>query len=209
MTYTYFSYHHIYHGLTQEKFGSEEVKIAPLTPLPTILSKTVLVLFCPPKNCFVTPYTIFMVLGTPTGCSIFYHFWGSPSLITTNFPISNYASASSFCKSTGSSRFPKTPSYLTDVCHSNSRQWIRRHDPPASIHLTSCAIRTPHQAGVNPIFSENTEAAESVRDEKGSSTPEKRNISYSSNIQPRRVSSFAALYTLSRATLQSLEIGLL
>ena len=44
------------------------------------------------------------------------------------------------------------------------------------------------------FFSENTEAEESVRDKKGSSTPEKRNTSYSSNIQPRRISSFAALH---------------
>ena len=71
MAYKYFSYYHIHYGLTQEKFGSEEVRLAPLTPLPTILSKTNFVLFYPPKNCFVTPYTIFMVLGTPTRCSSF------------------------------------------------------------------------------------------------------------------------------------------
>ena len=33
-----------------------------------------------------------------------------------------------------------------------------------------------------------------MRDEKGSSTPEKVNISYSSNIQLRKISLFAALY---------------
>ena len=69
MTYKYCSYHHIHHGLTQEKFESEEVRLAPLTPLPTILSKTNFVLFCQPKNCFVTPYTFFKVLGTPNRCS--------------------------------------------------------------------------------------------------------------------------------------------
>ena len=50
---------------------------------------------------------------------------------------------------------------------------------PASIHLTSCATGDPHQAGIIPIFSGNTEAEESVRDGKGNSTPGKRNISYS------------------------------
>ena len=61
-------------------------------------------LFCQPKNCFVTPYTI---LETPTRCSISYRFRGSRSLITPHlFPISNYASASPFWKSTGSYRFP-------------------------------------------------------------------------------------------------------
>ena len=96
-----FLLYHIHHGLTQEKFGSEEVRLAPRTPLPTILNKTNFVLFCPPKNCFVTPYTIFMVLGTPTRYSISYRFRGSPSLITPHlFPISNYASASPFWKST-------------------------------------------------------------------------------------------------------------
>ena len=29
-------YNHFHHGLTQEKFGSEEVRLAPLVPLPTI-----------------------------------------------------------------------------------------------------------------------------------------------------------------------------
>ena len=52
-----FFYYHIHHGLTQKKFGSEEVRLAPLTPLPTIRSKTNLVLFCPHKSCFVTPWT--------------------------------------------------------------------------------------------------------------------------------------------------------
>ena len=57
------------------------------------------------------------------------------------------------------------------------------------------------------MFSENTEAEESrCATKKSVSTPEKRNISYASNIQPRRISSFAALHTLSRATLQSLQI---
>ena len=65
-------------------------------------------LFYPRKNCFVTPYTIFMVLGTPTRRSISYRFRGSPSLITPHpLALSNYASASSlFWKSIGSSRFP-------------------------------------------------------------------------------------------------------
>ena len=74
MTYKYLSYYHIHHGLTKEKFGSEEVGLAPLTPLLTILSKTIFVLFCPPKNRFVTPYTTFMVLGTPIRCSVSYRF---------------------------------------------------------------------------------------------------------------------------------------
>ena len=99
-----------------------------------------------------------MVLGTPTRCSISYRFRGSPSLITPHlFPISNYASASPFWKSTGSYRFPNTPFCLTQVCLSSSRQWFRLHDLnelniPASIHLTSCATGDPHQAGVFPIF---------------------------------------------------------
>ena len=81
--------------------------LALLTLLPTILSKTNLVLFCPPKSCFVTLYTIFMVLGTPTRCSISYRFRGSPCLITPHLvPISNYASSSPFWKSAGSYRLP-------------------------------------------------------------------------------------------------------
>ena len=48
-----------------------------------------------PATLFVTSYTIFMVLGTPTRRSISYRFRGSPSLITLHsLPISNYASAS-------------------------------------------------------------------------------------------------------------------
>ena len=98
------------------------MRLAPLTPLPTILSKANLVLCCPPKNCFVTPYTIFMVLGTPTLCSISYRLRGSPSRFTPHFRISNYAaSASPFWKSTGSHRFPNTLSGWTEVYLSNSR----------------------------------------------------------------------------------------
>ena len=70
-------------------------------------------------------------------------------------------------------------------------------------------VTSPPPQLLNGSFSENAEVKESVRDEKGSSTPEKWSISYSSNIQPRRVSPFAALYTLSRETLQSLQTGLL
>ena len=44
------SYNHFHHGLTQEKFGNEEVRLAPLTPLPTILSKNIFVLFCPQEK---------------------------------------------------------------------------------------------------------------------------------------------------------------
>ena len=104
----YFSYYHIiHHGLIQEKFRSEEGRRAPLTPLPKILSITNLVLFCSPKNCFVTFYTNVMVPGTPPRCSISYRFWGSPSIITPHqFPISNYASEPPFWKSTASYRFP-------------------------------------------------------------------------------------------------------
>ena len=80
-------FYHTHHGLTHDKFGNEEVRLAPLIPLPTILSK---------KNCFVTPYTIFTVLETPTRCSISYRFRGSPSLITPHFPTCNNASASPF-----------------------------------------------------------------------------------------------------------------
>ena len=66
-----------------------------------------LVLSCPPRNCFVTPYTIVMVPGTLTHCYISYRFWGSPSSITPHpLPISNYASASLFWKSNGSSHLP-------------------------------------------------------------------------------------------------------
>ena len=108
MKYKLFSYYHIHDGLTQEKLGSEEVRLAPLTPLPTILSKTFFVLFCPPKKCFVTPYTICLVLGTPTRCSMSHCFRGSPSLITPHFPISNYASASPFWKRIRRSGFPNT-----------------------------------------------------------------------------------------------------
>ena len=70
---------------------------------------------------------------------------------------------------------------------------------PASIYLTLCATVVPHQAGIFPIFSENTETEESVRDEKGKFNFRKRNTSFSSNIQPRRISSFAALHNLSWA----------
>ena len=71
MTYKYFSYYQIHHVLTQEKFGSEEVRLPPLTPLLTILSKTNLVLFGPTtNNCFVTPYTI--VYGSEDPNSLFY-----------------------------------------------------------------------------------------------------------------------------------------
>ena len=79
--------------LPQEKFGSEEVRLAPITPLPTILSKSFSVLFCPPGFFFrVTPDTFVMVLGTSTRCSVSYRFRGSHSLITPHlFPISYYA----------------------------------------------------------------------------------------------------------------------
>ena len=78
---------------SQEKFGSEEVRLAPITPLPTILSKSFSVLFCPPGFFFrVTPDTFVMVLGTSTRCSVSYRFRGSHSLITPHlFPISYYA----------------------------------------------------------------------------------------------------------------------
>ena len=49
MTYKYFSYYHFHHGFTQEKFGSEEVRLAPLAPLSTIEAtihnKTISLLF--------------------------------------------------------------------------------------------------------------------------------------------------------------------
>ena len=38
--YNKFSHHHFHHGLTQEKFGSEEVRLAPLAPLPKIEATT-------------------------------------------------------------------------------------------------------------------------------------------------------------------------
>ena len=55
----------------------------------------------------------------------------------------------------------------------------------------------PHQAGVFPIFRK-IQKRKTRCVKKGSSTPEKRNISNSSNIQPRRISLFAALHHLSR-----------
>ena len=110
VTYNQFSYYHIHHGLTREKFGSEGGRLAPLAPLPTIeatIQTENNFLFSSPGNCFVTPYTIFLVPRTPTRCYISYRFRGSPSLLTPHpLPISNYASASLFWKSTGSSRFP-------------------------------------------------------------------------------------------------------
>ena len=109
MTYRQFSYYHIYHGLTQEKFGSEGGRLALLAPLLTIeatIHTENNFTFCSPGNCFVTLYSFFLVPRTPTRCSISYRFRGSPSLITPHpLPISNYASASLFWKSTGSSRF--------------------------------------------------------------------------------------------------------
>ena len=73
------------------------------------------------ENFFVTPCTIFLVPRTPTHCSVYYRFRGSPSLITPHLLlISNYASASPFWKSTGSYRFPNI-----------------------ALCLTNCASRTP------------------------------------------------------------------
>ena len=121
MGYKCIFYYHLHLGLTQEKFGSEEVRLAPLAPLPTIHSKTFLFCFAHQKNCFVTPCTIFMVPGTPTRCSVSHRFRGSPSLVTPHlFPISNYASASPLEKYWKLS--PNTPSCLTEVYLSNFRQ---------------------------------------------------------------------------------------
>ena len=50
-----FSYHHLHHGLTQEKLGSEEGRLALLTPLPTTISNIFVVLFCPPEKSFRNP----------------------------------------------------------------------------------------------------------------------------------------------------------
>ena len=94
MTCKQFSYYHIHHGLTQEKFGREEGRLALLAPLPTIEAMIHNFTFFHQENCFVTPYTFFLVQRTPT-CSIPYRFRGSPSLITPHLlPISNYTSAS-------------------------------------------------------------------------------------------------------------------
>ena len=71
--------------------------------------------FCSPEKLFRNSLHIFFMLpGTPTRCSVSYRLRGSPSLITPHpLPISNYASASPIWKSTGSYRFPNTPSCLT------------------------------------------------------------------------------------------------
>ena len=49
VTYKSFSYHPLHLGLTQEKFGSEKMRLAPLAPLPTIEvkihNKTISLLF--------------------------------------------------------------------------------------------------------------------------------------------------------------------
>ena len=112
MTYKYFFYYHIHHGLTQEKFGSEEGRLARFAPLSTIeatIHTENNFTFVHEESCFVTPYTICLVPRTPVRCSISYRFRGSPSLLTPHLlPISNCAGASLFWKSTGSNRFPNT-----------------------------------------------------------------------------------------------------
>ena len=131
MTYKNFSYYHIHHGLTQEKFGRKEARLAPLTPLPTILSKTTFALFCPPEKSFRNSLHNFYGSEDPDSLFRFLPLPGFPSLIRPRLlPISNYASASPFWKSTGSHRFPNTPSCLSEVFLSNSRQWywFRLHD---------------------------------------------------------------------------------
>ena len=51
--------------------------------------------FCYPGKLFCNALHTFLVLRTPTRCSICYRFRGSPSLITPHsLPICNYASAS-------------------------------------------------------------------------------------------------------------------
>ena len=83
MTYKYFFCNHLHHGLTQEKLGSEEVRLAPLAPLPASMlqSTTKQFSFAHQKNCFVTPYTMFLVPGTPPRCSVSYRFRGSPIIV--------------------------------------------------------------------------------------------------------------------------------
>ena len=120
------SHYHIHHGLTQEKFGSEEKRLVLTAPLPTIeatIHTEAISLLFTRKNCFATPYICFLVPRTPTRCSISYRFRGSSSLITPHLlPISNYASASLFWKSTGSYRFPNRDK----SCHHLDSAWMWR-----------------------------------------------------------------------------------
>ena len=66
------------------------------------------------------------------------------------------------------------------------------------LNLKLQTIGDPHLAGVFPIFRKIQKRKSRCATKKGSSTPEKQNISYSSNFQPRRISSFSALNNLSR-----------
>ena len=103
--------YHVHHGLTQEKLGSEEVRLAPLAPLPASMLQSSVEQFLlrSTEHLLYNSLHNFLVPWTPTRCSVSYRFRGSLGVITPHpISISNYASASPFWKSTGSYRFPNT-----------------------------------------------------------------------------------------------------
>ena len=73
MTYKWFSYYHLHQRLTLERLGSEEVRLAPLAPLPAsmVQSITKTIFFCLPQKLFRNSLHNFSGSGDPDSLLVF------------------------------------------------------------------------------------------------------------------------------------------